>query len=198
MTEKRDTAIRQEQIATAALSLIAHHGLQGLSVAGVARRVGLVPSALYRHYGSKDDIVDAALDLVRDRLMENVRAVGVEQAGALNRLHVLLQRHVALLTSNQAAVLRVVFSEEAFAGRASRRSKIYRIIRGYLDGVAAIVSQGQVAGEIRADLDPQTAAVMFLGLIQPAAILWFMSGGALDVSAHAEAAWTVLSRALRP
>lgn len=197
MAEKRDTAVRQEQIAAAALRVIAKHGLEGLSVAEVARRVGLVPSAVYRHYGSKDAIVDAALELVRDRLMENLRAVAVEQTRAMDRLHALLQRHLALVASNEGALPRIVFSGEAFAKRSGRRAKIYRIVRGYLEGVAAIVAQGQAEGEIRADLDPDVAAGMFLGLVQPAAILCFMSGGKLDVRARVEAAWTVWSRSIR-
>ncbi len=197
MVEKRDTAVRQEQIAAAALRVIAKHGLQGLSVAEVARRVGLVPSAVYRHYGSKDAIVDAAIELVRDRLTENVRAVAVEHTRAIDRLHALLQRHLTLVTSNEGALPRIVFSGEAFAGGAARRGKIYRIVRGYLDGVAAIVAQGRAEGEIRADLDPEVAAVMFLGLVQPAALLSFMSGGAIDVHARVEAAWTVWSRSIR-
>ena len=54
--EKLGTEIRQEQIAEAALELVASQGLGRLSVAAVARRVGLVPSGIYRHYKSKDDI----------------------------------------------------------------------------------------------------------------------------------------------
>ncbi|MGD0654870.1 MAG: hypothetical protein ABSA16_11035 [Thermoguttaceae bacterium] len=42
--EKLDTQIRREQIAQAALELIASQGLRRLSVAAVARRVGLVPA----------------------------------------------------------------------------------------------------------------------------------------------------------
>ena len=41
--EKLDTLVRQEQIAEAALSLVAAHGVRRLSMAAVARRVGLVP-----------------------------------------------------------------------------------------------------------------------------------------------------------
>ena len=42
--KKLGTEIRQEQIAEAALELVASQGVRRLSVAAVARRVGLVPS----------------------------------------------------------------------------------------------------------------------------------------------------------
>ena len=51
---KLDTQIRREQIAEAAMSLVASQGLRRLSVAAVARRVGIVPSGIYRHFKSKE------------------------------------------------------------------------------------------------------------------------------------------------
>jgi len=46
---KTKTEIRQEQIAQAALRLIAKHRYHQLSVASLAKEVGVVPSAIYRH-----------------------------------------------------------------------------------------------------------------------------------------------------
>ncbi|MBI2220156.1 MAG: helix-turn-helix transcriptional regulator [Acidobacteria bacterium] len=56
MALKLDTEIRQEQIAQAALAVVARHGIRRLSIASVARRVGIVPSAPYRHFENKDDL----------------------------------------------------------------------------------------------------------------------------------------------
>jgi hypothetical protein len=38
---------------------------------------------------------------------------------------------------------------------------------------------------------------MFLGLVQPAAILWQLSDGGIDVTKHAERAWQIFSDAIR-
>ncbi len=195
MTDKLDTDHRQEQIAQAALSLIAQHGLKRLSVAAVARRVGLVPSAIYRHFDGKDAVIDTVMDLVRERLFDNVRAVRRETADPLERLRLLLFRHMALVRDNQA-LPRVVFAEEVYAGRPDRKTRMFAAIQAYLDEVAVIVSEGQRDGAIRKDLDPATVAVMFLGLIQPAAILWHMSAGKFDVTRHTAEAWKVFRSAI--
>jgi hypothetical protein len=71
------------------------------------------------------------------------------------------------------------------------------MIQDYLEQIGAIVERGQATGVIRADLEPGTAAVMFLGLVQPAAILWQMSEGHFDMTGHAERAWRVFAQALR-
>ncbi len=84
--EKLDTEIRQEQILEAALDLVAQKGMKGLNLGAVARRVGIVPSALYRHFKSKDAIMDALLDLIESRLLANVRAVKEEVPDPFSRL----------------------------------------------------------------------------------------------------------------
>jgi AcrR family transcriptional regulator len=196
MTRKVETVVRQEQIANAALAIIAQHGLRRTSVASVARRVGLVPSAIYRHYRGKNEILDAVLELVRDRLLDNVRAVTIETPDAIERLRRLLALHVSLLTK-QPGILRVVFSEEVYAGRPARRARVFRTVKAYLKGVEDIIRQGQAANSVKPDLDPPTIALMFLGLIQPAAILSHMGDGELDVARHAQQAWKVFAGAIR-
>lgn len=193
--EKLDTEIRQEQIAQAALSLISSGGLKGLSVARVARRVGLVPSAIYRHFRSKDEVLDAAVGYIQERLLGNVHAVCDETEDALERLRKLLMRHIGLIRENQG-IPRIIFSEEFYDGRPERKARVYGIIKQYLNRVSQIVRQGQQGGRIRPELDPGVVAVMFLGLIQPTAILWHMSQGEFDAARHAEKSWLIFSGAI--
>jgi AcrR family transcriptional regulator len=195
-TEKLDTQVRREQIVQAALSLIGTHGLRRLSVASLARRIGLVPSALYRHFKGKDDVIEAVLQHIRDSLQENVRTARAETHDSLEQLRRLLMRHLAMVRDN-AALPRIVFSEDVYAGRPARRARMFAGIRTYLDDVAAIVEQGQTDGQIRPDVDPQTVATLFLGLIQPGTILWHMSDGVFDMTRHAERGWRLLSDTLR-
>lgn len=193
--KKLDTEVRQEQIVHAALGLIAQRGLKLLSVARIARQVGIVPSAIYRHYKSKEDVIDAILDHVRRKLLHNVQLVCEETSDPVESLHRLLVLHVQLIRENKG-LPRVIFSEEIYGGNSARRRKVYDIISAYLEQVAVIVRQGQAAGSIRAELSPPVVAVMFLGLIQPAAILWQMSDGEFDVTKHAEKAWCIFQESI--
>jgi AcrR family transcriptional regulator len=193
---KTKTKVRQEQIAAAALALMARHGPKALNVARLARQVGVVPSAIYRHFSGKDAVLDAVLDLVSQRLQENVTAVRQETPDALDRLRRLLDRHVRLIRQN-VAIPRVVFSEEMFSGNRPRRQRVYQLIQGYLSQVAGLVSEGQQAGSLRSDLSADTVSVMFLGMIHPAVILWLTSDGAFDVNDHAAKAWPPFAQMLQ-
>ena len=194
--EKLNSEVRQEQYAQAALGLIAAEGLKSLSVARVARRVGLVPSALYRHYPGKDALLHAVIGLIRRRLHANVAGVLEQTPDALERLRRLLMAHVRVIRENEG-ILRVMFSDELHNGHPERKAQVWEMVAGYLKRVAEIVADGQREGRIRADVDPDSAAVMFLGLIQPAAILWNLSGGKFDVTRHAQKAWPVFCSALK-
>jgi hypothetical protein len=133
---------------------------------------------------------------VRERLLENVRAVALAVSDPMERLRLLLSRHVQFIAEHHA-LPRVVFSEEVYEGRPGRRRAMFRTIQTYLSNIADIIRQGQAGGCIRKDLDAPTLAVMFLGLIQPAAILSHMSGGEFDAGRHAEHAWQIFADAIR-
>src|SRR6185312_12480724 len=57
----------REKILAAARKAFERHGLEGLSLRDVAAKVGITPMAIYRHFESKEALVDA---LVLDALDE--------------------------------------------------------------------------------------------------------------------------------
>jgi AcrR family transcriptional regulator len=192
---KTQTIERQEQIVQAALELINESGVAGLSIAGIAEKVGIVPSALYRHFTSKDAVLDAVLDLIRKRLMDNVAHVRELTDVPLDQLRLLVMRHAALLNENRA-IPSVVFSEAVYTGNPERKAKIAGIITGYLAGIQAIIVSGQQDGSIRKDLSPATAAVLFMGMILPATVLWNVSEGRFDITGHVTSAWPLFERSI--
>lgn len=192
---KANTQVRRDQIARAALSVVQRHGLRGLSVARLAKTVGVVPSALYRHYPDKASVLRAMTERIAEHLNANLAHARATEGNALERLHQLLIRHVELVITN-SAIPRVVFSEELLHGRPAQRRRLFEIVRGYLRQVAELLREGQHEGCVRADLDPDAASLLFLGLIQPAVLLHAMSAGECDLAAHAEAGWKLFVNAV--
>jgi AcrR family transcriptional regulator len=191
--QKTETELRKEQIVEAALDLIGAEGAYALNIAGIAERVGIVPSALYRHFKSKDDVLDALLEFLRIRLLGNVAQVMEETPDALQRLKSLLMRHARMLSENRA-IPHIVFSDGIYSGHLERKAKVAEIITTYLGMIQKIVEEGRLDGSIRKDVVPTTASVMFLGIILPAAVLWNLTEGRFDMIAHAENAWPAFVR----
>jgi AcrR family transcriptional regulator len=192
---KRNTETRQEQLAEAALDMIATGGINALSIAGIAERVGIVPSAFYRHYKSKDDVLDAILDQLRNKLLGNVEAVRKQTEKATERLKRLMQRHVRLLVENHV-IPQIVFSDSFYAGHPERKNKVKSIVSAYLREVRKMVAEGQKDGTISDGVSPETVSVMFLGMVLPTAVLRNVAGGRFDVNRYVESAWPVFKRGI--
>jgi AcrR family transcriptional regulator len=193
--EKKHSDIRREQIAQAAMDLIAAQGMKNLSVAAVARRVGLVPSALYRHFKGKEEILKAVIERVRELLLENVQSVRQATPFPLEQFRLLLRRHIRMIREFQA-LPRIIFSDEILASYPKGRSAVYDIIQEFLGQVAQLVARGQRAGQINPGLDPETVAVLFLGLVQPPVVLWTLSNGRFDVTKHMDQVWPIFKKAI--
>ena len=71
-TKKVRTEVRQSQILHSALQIVSEKGLQELNMVQLAERVGVVPSAVYRHFAKKEQVLDGIIDLIETRLLENV------------------------------------------------------------------------------------------------------------------------------
>lgn len=66
MTSKRTVGQRagidRADLVAAARAQLAEHGISGLSMRGVAERLGVAPNALYSHISDKAALIDAVLD----------------------------------------------------------------------------------------------------------------------------------------
>ena len=193
---KLQTHIRREQIAEAALKLVASEGVKRLSIAAVARRVGLVPSGIYRHFKSKDAMLEAVLELLQSRLQANVAAAREESEDAVQRLHGLFVRHIRIIREGGQAFPRIIFSDEAGADDPQRKARVRQIVSGYLGEIERMVREGQQQRRVDRKLVPRTAAMLFMGMIVPAGILWHLTDGGFNLTQHAGRVWKMFEQAL--
>ena len=62
--ESRRRALTRERVVAEALAVVSTDGAEALSMRALARRLGVVPGALYRHVRSKEQLYDLILDAV--------------------------------------------------------------------------------------------------------------------------------------
>ncbi len=194
MVEKLDSEIRKEQIARAALSLIGEQGLSRLSMTSLAKRVGIVPSAIYRHFKNKDEIIASTFDLLRAQMQANLELIQ-DEPDPVEKLHMLLLQHAKIIREN-LNLPRFIFSEDVFCGDQWRRKTLHKIFEGYLGQISRIFEQGQKTGRIQNLSDPKTLTIMFIGLFQPSALLWHLSRGEFDATKQIERSWKIFSAAI--
>lgn len=187
MTPRQPTEARRQQIADAALKVIAEQGLGRFTTQAIAAEVGITDGTLFRHFASKEDIVLAALDRVEARLFEGFPP---DDADPLVRLESFFRFRAALVGENPV-IARLAFSEELPHAAGERGA---RQVQGWkdrsLDFVVACVEQAAEEGRIPRGLPAREVGVMVLGTLIALVRFGELAAG----PAAADRAWTVIER----
>lgn len=77
-----DSRTTKERIIDAAMELFADSGYEGCTVHGIAEAVGIKAASLYSHFGGKEAIFDATLDVAIERWQAIVDSAFSAAAGA--------------------------------------------------------------------------------------------------------------------
>ena len=184
---------RREQVVRSVLKL-AEGGLKAVTVASVAEDVGLVPSALYRHFRGRDDMVRAAFAVLRGRLEENLNLAFAEPS-ALDGMEKLILRQVALAQACPA-MPRIIFSDEVLAGDDPLRLYMIETQDRIIRGIASVMARAQEQGEVRADLAPADLAIIFMGQLLMPLHMQRLRHGAYDLEGQVERNWRAFRRLL--
>ncbi|MHB8811340.1 MAG: TetR/AcrR family transcriptional regulator [Desulfobulbaceae bacterium] len=114
--QKLPTAVRQDQIVEAAFQMLSENANRRLNIKDIAERIGMAPSALYRHFRNRDAVISAVLEHIRTKLYKNVEAVRQGGDNAEERLRELLARHIRLIRERHG-IPRILFSDELWGWR---------------------------------------------------------------------------------
>lgn len=193
MVEKRTTQVRREEIISATLDLVEEKGLDNVSIADIAEAINLVPSAIYRHFTGKEEIISSLIDFVHEVLQGNVIHAMQIEVNALARLKLLLNDHVQLFRE-QRAIPRILFTLLSRDKEAVLKQKMMDVIACYLDKIENIIDQGCKHGEID-KIDAKAGALLFLGMVQPLAIMSQFEEQAIDY--YPEKLWNIYLHGIR-
>ena len=197
MPRKRLTStMRQEQILDTTLEIIAEKGLAGVNTSEIAQRIGIVPSALYRHFENKDALIDALLDRTHSILFENVRKISMESSGASKNLRSLFLLHIEFIRKNPG-IPKLVFSDAAVFGSPERKKKVIFIVRNYMNKLKEIAENGIREGDLMNDISSEAVAFSMVSFAQHVGLISNLSDGKIDMSNLAELAWSYIERAIR-
>jgi AcrR family transcriptional regulator len=170
---------RQKEIIKASLEIIAENGIQSLTIKNLSKKIGLVESAIYRHYESKTQILIAILDSITGETKSN-DLTGVESVISL--LEKRLENHFQTFTDNPSLVS-VVFAEDLFQNEPLLIEKTKAKVEKSISELAKLISVGQQKGEIRNDIISEQVSIMINGSVRMLVKQWKMSGYSFDLVA---------------
>ena len=194
MRSRKSTEVRKEEIVRAALAIVEQRGLDKLNINDIAAKIELVPAAIYRHFTGREEIVAALIEYIDKRLRNNLSQVDIVTGTPMAKLKALFELHVALL-KEEAAIPRVLYYILSSDRTPDLKASMLSAVGFYVQQVKKLLIQGQQQGEVSLDIDVMAAAMMFLGMVQPLAIMSQINKEVLDRYPHK--LWQNYQRSLR-
>jgi len=188
---------KRRLILDAAVRVFAQKGFHTSRVGDIAEEAGVAHGLLYHYFASKDEVLETIFRENWTVLVERLQAVTKAEGTA--REHLRYAAAILLRTwLHQPDVVRVVVRDiartPAVEHRISEFVKPIQVIR-------EIIERGQRDGELRDDLDPRIAAVVFYGGIDELLTGWVLGqnpGTEADVAAAEQTLVDMLSAGLAP
>jgi TetR/AcrR family transcriptional regulator, cholesterol catabolism regulator len=150
---------RRSDLANQAARLFAEKGYHGTSIGDLARALGVQKGSLYAHIAGKEDLLyetmrvgAAAFHGALDSVPENVPPA--------EKIRLALRAHLRIV-SEQLEVATVFVQEWRYL-EGGRLEEIVTERRRYEERIRELFREGRDLGQLRADLDVNAAALLFL------------------------------------
>ena len=172
-----DLSERQNEIIKASLELIAEKGIQGMTIKNLSKKIGLVESAIYRHFESKTHILIAILDSISG---QTTPSATTKVESVIDYLGQKLRSHFQTFTANPA-LASVVFAEDLFQNEVLLVEKTKAKVEKSISEIARMIKDGQQKQEIRSDVGSEQLAIMINGSVRMLVKQWRMSDFSFDL-----------------
>jgi TetR/AcrR family transcriptional repressor of nem operon len=142
-SSQADKAASHERIVTAAAARIRRDGIDGLGVAELMREAGLTHGGFYRHFGSRDDLVEQAVEAALAH--GSKRAEATARQGGPEALATTIDAYLSPLHRDKPETGCAVAALPADIGRSSERARAAYTaqVRRYLDLLAGLTPAGE-------------------------------------------------------
>jgi AcrR family transcriptional regulator len=193
--KRQNTRVRQKQIVNAVRKLITKYGSEHITVRRIAKEIGISEGAIYRHFKSKRDILFLLVDDIEHNLMEEIDKSYAESAGRLRILDNMLRNHLSSIEQRKGLSFHVIAEIVSLGDRRLNR-KIFEILNKYFDRIKQVLSEGIKTSEIRADIDLDTTATLFFGMIQGLVTIWTLSHYQFSLERKYVPLWNLMREAI--
>lgn len=177
--------VRRKQVIDTAIDAIATEGFTQITIAEIARRVGVSTGVITYHFKNKDDLLEQCIR----KLFEAPNAFVIDkvdlQHNFSRKLKVFIEANVEFMLKNRNHSTAMVSSFGAFNSEAARHrilTRQYTKIRNYL---TRILDGGKSAGEFR-DFSSDAMAQIIFGTLEGLMNQWVLSEKEIDLPLCAE------------
>jgi AcrR family transcriptional regulator len=157
--------------------------------------MGVTQGALFRHFPSKDAILQAVMRWVSERLLARVDKATSAAASPLAALEAAFMAHIDFI-SEHPGVPRMLFGELQRAEQTMAKRMAQTLIQRYGERLGRLIAEGKDRGELMTTLDEKTAVTLFIGTIQGLVMQALIAGDVARIRERAPAVFALFRRAI--
>ena len=166
LAKRLPAAERRLQIAASALEILATQGVGGLTSRAIAARVGVRDGSLFRHFASKEAIVDAAIDAFELQMAGTFPEPGSDPLETLSEFF-----HRRLVLARQRPeFLRLALSDRLteVAGREGA-ARVRAVVKRSIEFIREHLTRARQQQVVRDDVPIEVLVWTFTGVLHGAA-----------------------------
>ena len=187
--ERRATTVE------AVINLAAEQNPSDITTTAIAQRMGLTQGALFRHFPTKDAILEAVMTWVAERLLSRVDKAAQNITSPLAALEAVFMAHIDFV-SEHPGVPRMLFGELQRPGETLPKRMVQTLIQRYGERLRHLLERGKAIGELNASLDIEAASVSFIGSIQGLVMQSLIAGDAARIRRDASGVFAIYRRGI--
>jgi TetR/AcrR family transcriptional regulator len=146
-----------------------------ITTTAIAGEMGLTQGALFRHFPTKESIIEAVIDWVVEHLMARIEMAAGSASDPLAALETVFLTHIDFV-ARHPGVPRIVFGQLQHAGQTVAKGMVQAMLRRYGQRVASLLANARDRGEVDDALDIDAATTLFIGTIQGLVMQSLMHG----------------------
>jgi len=158
------------QILEVAVDIASAEGLEGLTIGRLAQELQMSKSGLFAHFGSKEELQIATIEMARDIFVREIVDPSSEFGRGIGRLQAMLEMWLSYVERNifKGGCFFAAAAAEFDSRPGAVRDLIMKLCRSWLNMIEGEVRQSQTLGHINESIDATQLAFELHALAQGA------------------------------
>jgi len=186
---------RREATVETVLDLAAEQNPTDITTGAIAKRMGVTQGALFRHFPSKDAILQAVMEWVSERLLTRIDRAISTKTSPLDALEAAFTAHIEFI-SEHPGVPRMLFGELQRAEQTMAKRMAQTLIQCYGERLGRLIAEGKESGELTPSLEEKTAVTLFVGMTQGLVMQSLLAGDVKRIRTSAPAVFALYRRSI--
>jgi AcrR family transcriptional regulator len=179
----------------AVVELAARQNPSEITTAAIAKVMGVTQGALFKHFPTKDAILQTVMEWVAERLLTRTEAAARAAASPLAAIEAMFMAHVEFVRRHPG-VPRMLFGELQRAEASGTKRLVQTLLRRYRERLRRLIEAGKAQGELAAALDADAAATLFVGTIQGLVMQSLLAGDVAFIARGAPRVFAIYRRGI--